>query len=346
MRDLQVHLEPRAPSPREILLEEALEADLLQMSDPCLLLALETLAKLALPLLLRLDALCRHLRRTERRELRLERAHRLLQRSALCLLLGKPLLLRHLRESRCLHLPRHLGRLPVLLPMDEGRDHLRTREAGDGRLKQALLVSERLPLRVPGRPAAGEAALDETAHANIREMLDALLLLLLELLVHLALHLRLLGRAGKGSLTRGDELQLEALDLILQLGLNRAVTRDLGLELLLLGHRLVEDALRKRDALPMLEGLTELRLRKPRSAALEQAHEACTALVPVVPRVPRSRDLHALDAAHRALMKMGDTLLTLLLELELLLSLHLHLLALALKSSLTRGGKLALNLLQ
>ena len=75
--------------------------------------------------------------------------------------------------------------------MDKRRDHLRTREAGDGRLKQPLLVSERLPLRVPGRPAAGEAALDETAHANIREMLNALLLLLLELLVHLALHLRL-----------------------------------------------------------------------------------------------------------------------------------------------------------
>ena len=142
-------------------------------------LGLELLLHLTLQVLLLVGAGHRYLLRLYK--LRLELTDLLLHLSPgrLChLVRGIELLLRRLGGNGLLH------GIPILLPMHEARNELRTGEARAGGTKQLLLTHILRVDIMPRLPAAGKALLHDTTHADLAKVLDTLLSLGLELILH------------------------------------------------------------------------------------------------------------------------------------------------------------------
>ena len=330
----RVHLVPRAPPARQAGVHEPLEAELLQVRDALLLLALERLLHPPLELRL-LPAPLGH------RPTRLAELLRELLELASQLQLERVGQLLGTRRSR---LARRLGRarlleLPVVPPVAVARRQLGLGQRAAGLAQQAQLVRALAVELVPRAPSAREALLEQPAHAHVLQVRDALLLLLLERLLHLTLELAFVAAPLAHGLLELRELLAKLPAGRLRLGL--APVR--GGEPLLGAHRRLVVRLGQPRHPPAHVGAHEGGPSEATRCLPEQLAAARELGPQAVPPIPAPREVALGDAPDRELLEMLDALLLLPLQLRLRETLTLRLHAAPLGHRPTRLAELPLK---
>ena len=302
---LGVHLVPRAPAERELVVHHALDANLPKMRYTLLTFSLKLQCHLTLKF--RFTACSVQCLSTSAIQLSPQLANFSLSSQLFIDLLLKLFFSSH----RCLL--NHF-RLPIALPVMEAVHERRPHQPLARGAQKALLARVLVIHLLPRGPAHGEFLVHHALHADLPEVRDARLALCLELLIRKTLEFLLARIARQDVLTHIVELFLESHHLSLcSLASSLFLLEELCLRLCHLCRRSSRHS-GIPVALPMRKGMHELRLGQPSARRLQEVALTDVLGVHLMPRAPAERQLvvhHALDAN---LPKMRNTSFTLRLK--------------------------------